>query len=274
MKYVFFTDRESEPLPGTNILQEALLYGPFGYYDGPLRRVAFKLTSDTPAAIVLEDGIDKGKNVVLTQGNILNAANALATTMSLKQGDVVFVPSYQQSSFGVIANFTAFVSGATVVFPSRDFNPAEVIRQLNTERCTTLFIRRSDIDALLAQQTDKTFETVKYIVTDQVSQDDISNLEKRFEKAKVIVVGGLEEANCLLTIDGKLLPGIEAKVTRDSDDRIVHKDTFGDLRVRGQTVSTKLWNDIGLMNADVDEEGWVRTGRLGKIDANNQLTMQ
>jgi fatty-acyl-CoA synthase len=275
LKYIFFTcDSFMEPMPGTSIFEDAQLFGPFGYYEGPLRRIAFKLSPNTPAAIVVEGGIDKGKNFVLTQGNILNAAKAVADSIQLQQGDVVFVPHYQQSSFGIIANFSAFISGATVDFPTREFNAADVLKHLGTENCTVLFIRRSDIDVLLAQPTIDKFEKLRCIVTDQISQDEVSNLQKKFPGTKVKVLGGLEESNGLLTIDGKLISGVEVKVTRDSDDRIVHKDTYGDLRVRGPTVSTKIWNDIGLMNADVDEEGWVRTGRIAKIDANDQLIVQ
>jgi acyl-CoA synthetase (AMP-forming)/AMP-acid ligase II len=222
----------------------------------------------------LEGGVDKGKNVVWTQSNILNAANAVVSALQIGQGDVVFVPSYQQSSFGIIANFAAFLSGATVVYPSRDFNATETIKLLDAEKCSVLFVRKADIDTLLAQQSEGTFDKLKYIVTDQITEEDASNLKKRFTNVQVKSLGGLDEVHGLLTIDGQLIPGVEAKVTRDKDDRIVHKDTFGDLRVRGSTVSKKHWNDIGLMNSDVDEEGWVRTGRMGKVDGKGQLAIQ
>lgn len=233
----------------------------------------------------MEDNIDKGKNVVWTQGNILNAANTIVKVLDLKQGmisslqfiskislgDVVIVPGYQQSSFGIIANFASFLSGASMTFPSGQFNAADTFKLLGIEKCTVLFIRRADIDALLAQPADQMFDKLRYIVTDQITEDEASNLKKRFTNVKVKSLGGLDDFNGLVTIDGKVIPGVEVKVTRNMDDRIVHKDTYGDLRVRGCTISKKLWNDIGLMNADVDEEGWVRTGRMGKIDNDGQL---
>jgi acyl-CoA synthetase (AMP-forming)/AMP-acid ligase II len=258
----------------TSVLQSCLLYGPFGYYENPLRRVALKINADVPSIITIDGALDKGKNTVWTQRNILNSANALVSSLELTAGDVVFVPGYNQSSFGVIANYAAFLAGATVVYPSREFDAEEVYNLLDNEKCSALFLRKANVDDLLALQNEVVAEKLKYIVTDQLTNDEVNNLKKRFPKVQIKQLGGLDEAAGLLTIDGQLVPGVEVKVTREKDDRIVHKDTYGDLRVRGNTISKKLWNDIGLMNADVDEEGWVRTGKMGKVDSNGNLTIQ
>jgi len=274
LKQVFFTDRTVEPIPGTYLIQDAHVYGPFGYYESPLRRIALKLTTNNPMAITLESSLDKGKNYVWTQANILNAANVCVQAADIKFGDVVFVTGYQNSAFGIVANYAAFLANATMVYPCEEFEASKVMDHIKTENCSVLFVRAKDIDALLAYPMQVDVSNIRAIITDEDSEAAKVGLQKLFTNAKVHSVHGLDTLGGVAMLDGQVLPGTQIKVTRNLDDRIVHKETYGDVRVRGQAISALHWNDIGLMNADVDEDGWVRTGRMGKVDDKNRLLVQ
>ncbi|KAL0481411.1 acyl-CoA synthetase [Acrasis kona] len=274
LKQIFFTDRVSEPIPGTYHIQDAHVYGPFGYYESPLRRIALKINVNNPAFITLESSLDKGKNIVWTQSNVLNAANICVEAANIKFGDVVFVAGYQNSAFGLISNYAAFLANATLVYPCEEFDAAKVMDHIQTEKCTVLFVRSKDADALMSYPDDVDISSVRAIFTDAETEDVKNNLKRKFTNAQVKSIHGLDTLGGLAMLDGNTVPGTQIKITRNLDDRIVHKDTFGDVRVRGQSISSQHWNDIGLMNADVDEDGWVKTGRMGKVDDKNKLQVQ
>ncbi|HXY23513.1 MAG TPA: AMP-binding protein [Candidatus Acidoferrum sp.] len=57
---------------------------------------------------------------------------------------------------------------------------------------------------------------------------------------------------------GKILPGREFKLAED-----------GEILVRGENVSSGYWEDGGVRSGD--EQGWLRTGDLGELDAEGNL---
>src|SRR5438445_10572736 len=57
---------------------------------------------------------------------------------------------------------------------------------------------------------------------------------------------------------GKILPGRECKVSED-----------GEILVRGENVSSGYWEQGAFRHAD--QEGWLRTGDLGELDAEGNL---
>src|SRR5258708_19945319 len=57
---------------------------------------------------------------------------------------------------------------------------------------------------------------------------------------------------------GKILPGREFKIAED-----------GEILVRGENVSSGYWEQGALRPAD--EQGWLRTGDLGELDAEGNL---
>jgi long-chain acyl-CoA synthetase len=59
---------------------------------------------------------------------------------------------------------------------------------------------------------------------------------------------------------GKTLPGMETKL-----------DATGEIMVRGRNVSPGYWNTSGSAGPSSDEEGWLRTGDIGELDAEGNL---
>ena len=55
---------------------------------------------------------------------------------------------------------------------------------------------------------------------------------------------------------GKILPGREFKLADD-----------GEILVRGENVSTGYWEKGSLQQSSAENDGWLRTGDLGELDA-------
>lgn len=102
----------------------------------------------------------------------------------------------------------------------------------------------------------------------------IAKTKAAFKIDNVVKAFGTDDVTGLLTINDKAVPSAEIKVTRKQDGKIVHRDTVGDLKVKGPVVAKGWWNEVGLMNPQIDEDGWFSTGKLAKIDAEGKLIIQ
>jgi len=194
--------------------------------------------------------------------------------------------------------------GATVVFePSA--NPVEIIRTVKRERATALIAVPRMLDALRAgidgemevrgraPWFQRTFEGAKgrkflrrawmfrrihrrfgwkfwaFISGGAALSNDTENFLKRMGYA-VVQGYGMTETASLISLNhpfrategsvGKILPGREFKLAED-----------GEILVRGENVSAAYWERGAPKQASSENDGWLRTGDLGELDAAGNL---
>jgi long-chain acyl-CoA synthetase len=194
--------------------------------------------------------------------------------------------------------------GATVVFePSA--NPAEITRTVKRERATALIVVPRMLDALRSgiehefeahSQTHwlrHTFERADgkkflrrawkfrrihrrlgwkfwaFISGGAALSNDTEDFFKRMGYA-VVQGYGMTETASLISLNhpfraaqgsiGKVLPGREFKLAED-----------GEILVRGENVSVGYWEKGAPQKAPEQNEGWLRTGDLGEMDAEGNL---
>src|SRR5467141_3653324 len=194
--------------------------------------------------------------------------------------------------------------GATVVFePSA--NPAKILRTVKRERATALITVPRMLDALRARIGDemevrgrapwfqRTFENAKgrkflrrawmfrrihrrlgwkfwaLISGGAALSNDTENFFKRMGYA-VVQGYGMTETASLISLNhpfrategsvGKILPGRECKLAQD-----------GEILVRGENVSSAYWEKGAPKQASNENDGWLRTGDLGELDAAGNL---
>ncbi len=279
LKQILLTDEKVAPQEGTQKFKDILVYGPFGYYENPLRRLALSIDKETPALILL-DGTDANKSTpyVFSHKNLLTAGTALSTKLGLQQGDRVLVPKYLENTFGsVLGNFASFTSGATLIYPGEEYDATSTLKSIANEKATVVFAQSSDLQEIvnLKEIAQVDLSALKTIVTDSTIADAlVTKLQSAIPKVKIVKVGALSPTSGLFTIDGEVVANTEVKITRPQDSKVVHHDTFGDLKVKGDLVAKGIWNDIGLMNQDIDEEGWVSTGKVAKITKDGQIVLK
>ena len=201
-----------------------------------------------------------------------------------------------------MALFVPPLLGAAVVFESTS-NPAEIMRTVKRDRATAVIAVPRMLDLLHAgierefegqgksQWLKRTLENAKgrkllrrawmfrrihrrfgwtfwaFISGGAALSNETEDSFKRMGYA-VVQGYGMTETASLISLNhpfrstegsvGKILPGRECKLAED-----------GEILVRGENVSSGYWEQGALRPAD--QEGWLRTGDLGELDAEGNL---
>ena len=268
-------------------------------------------TRSTIAEILYTSGTTaEPRGVVLTHGNFLANLEPLERGIDAYRKYerwfhplrfVTLVPlSHVFGQF--MALFVPPLLGAAVVFEPSN-NPAEIKRTIKRERATALIAVPRMLDLLHAgierefesqgksQWLNRTLENAKgrkflrrawmfrrihrrfgwkfwaFISGGAALSNETEDFFKRMGYA-VVQGYGMTETASLISLNhpfrstegsvGKILPGRECKLAED-----------GEILVRGENVSSGYWEQGALRPAD--QEGWLRTGDLGELDAEGNL---
>lgn len=268
-------------------------------------------TRSTIAEILYTSGTTaEPRGVVLTHGNFLANLEPLERGIAAYRKYerwfhplrfVTLVPlSHVFGQF--MALFVPPLLGAAVVF-EQSSNPTEIIRTVKQERATALIAVPRMLDLLHAgierefesqgksQWLKNTFENAKgrkflkrvwmfrqihrrfgwkfwaFISGGAALSNETENFFTRVGYA-VVQGYGMTETASLISLNhpfrategsvGKILPGRECKLAED-----------GEILVRGENVSSGYWEQGGVRSAV--EQGWLRTGDLGELDAEGNL---
>jgi long-chain acyl-CoA synthetase len=268
-------------------------------------------TRSTIAEILYTSGTtSEPRGVVLTHGNFLANLEPLERGIEEYRkyerwlhplGFVTLVPlSHVFGQF--MALFVPPLLGAAVAFEPSG-NPAEIIRTIKQERATALIAVPRMLDLLHAgmerefegrgksQWLNRTLEKAKgrkflkrawlfrrvhrrfgwkfwaFISGGAALSTATEDFFKRMGYA-VVQGYGMTETASLISLNhpfrategsvGKILPGREFKLAED-----------GEILVRGENVSSGYWEQGAVRAAD--QQGWLRTGDLGELDAEGNL---
>jgi long-chain acyl-CoA synthetase len=268
-------------------------------------------TRSTIAEILYTSGTTaEPRGVVLTHGNFLANLEPLERGIEEYRNYerwfhplrfVALVPlSHVFGQF--MALFVPPLLGAAVVFEPSS-NPAEIMRTIKQERATALIAVPRMLDLLHAgierefegrgklQWLNSTLENAKgrkflkrawmfrrihrrfgwkfwaFISGGAALSPETEDFFKRVGYA-VVQGYGMTETASLISLNhpfrategtvGKILPGREFKLAQD-----------GEILVRGENVSSGYWEGGTVRSAE--QEGWLRTGDLGELDAEGNL---
>ena len=268
-------------------------------------------TRSTIAEIIYTSGTTaEPRGVVLTHGNFLANLEPLERGIDAYRKYerwlhplrfVTLVPlSHVFGQF--MALFVPPLLGAAVVFEPSS-NPAEIIRSIKQERATALIAVPRMLDLLHAgierefegqgksQWLNGTLKNAKgrkflmrawmfrrihgrfgwkfwaFISGGAALSNETENFFKRAGYA-VVQGYGMTETASLISLNhpfrategsvGKILPGREFKIAED-----------GEILVRGESVSNGYWEQGALRPAE--QQGWLRTGDLGELDAEGNV---
>mmetsp|Transcript_9548 Transcript_9548/g.14108 ORF Transcript_9548/g.14108 Transcript_9548/m.14108 type:complete len:480 (-) Transcript_9548:13-1452(-) len=266
---------------GVSPIHNVLLYGPFGYYENPLRRISMHVSPDLPA-LVLPDAVPldtlDGSNVpVYTQTNLIATGQHVANAVGLAQGDRAVVAADFTEFFGaVVATFSILSSQSQLIIPQAYFREEDVLSSIRSEEATVLFITRDNLIKLLTFMDDSTPvpRTLRSVVVDMDLADSdgaelISEAKKKLGVSSVHLT--VSNSTSLLSIDGSHVPEIKV-ISSSGRPSIVHKNTYGSLKLSGPSVSPFVWNELGALPTR-DEDGFVTSKGVFKLDDSNKLCL-
>lgn len=221
-----------------------------------------------PATIILSSGsTGVPKAIVHNMAAHIASAKGAVCNMPLQPGDrwLWSLPLFHVSGLSILIRCA--VAGATVVgIPNYTQLSA---RLLDQQKITHLSVVNTQLRWLLRENNFPSKHLKSVLLGGSGVDEKIITLARQRGVAVHTTYGLTETASQVTTStadgdpakSGSVLPGRELMVTADSE-----------ILVRGQTLSLGYFID-GEIRPAVDEQGWFRTGDLGELDNDGQLTV-
>jgi len=273
------------PHPGFTTWAELLKAGESVPVD-ELQTVADSLDMDDPINIQYTSGTTGfPKAVVLTHHNILNNAWFSARAMHFTAADRLAVPVPFYHCFGmVLANLLCFSVGACVVIPCEHFDPAAVLKAVQSERCTAIHGVPTMFIAELEHPQFGDFDLSTLRTGIMAGAPCPPALMKRVMEdmhcGEILIGYGETEASPLTHLTsrddtvarrietvGTNLPYQEVKIVDVDSRKTVALGSVGELCFRGYHVMRGYYGDTEATARTIDSGGWLASGDLGTMDA-------
>ena len=223
------------------------------------------------------------KGAALTHHNILNNANQVAAGMRLSEHDRLCIPVPMYHCFGMVLGKLACVTrGAAAVYPGEAFEPGEVLKTVQAERCTalhgvpTMFI--AELEHPDFDRYDLTSLRTGIMAGAPCPVEVMKKVIARMHMSEVLIAYGQTECspvNHMTLADdplekrvetvGRAGPHLEVKII-DEKGQIVPIGAKGDICTRGYAVMKCYWDEPERTAETVDAEGWLHSGDLGIMD--------
>ena len=223
------------------------------------------------------------KGATLTHHNILNNGYFNGRALGLSVADRVCIPVPLYHCFGmVMGNMMCVAYGAAMVYPGEGFDPLDVLRAVEDERCTalygvpTMFIAELDHPefASLDLSSLRTgtmagspcpIEVMKRVISD-MNMSEVTIAYGMTETSPVSFQSSAGDSiERRVSTVGRVHPHVEVKVV-DEEGYIVAPGVPGELMTRGYSVMLGYWNDDEKTEEAIDAAGWMHTGDQATID--------
>jgi acyl-CoA synthetase (AMP-forming)/AMP-acid ligase II len=229
-------------------------------------------------------GVPKG--VVMTHGRTLVVATDWVAMAGLRQGDVYLQVNPYFHMFGLKAGILASVAAGATMLPEPVFDTGRVLDRIEGEEVTVLpgapTIYQSILDHPDRDRHD--LSSLRVAVTG-AADIPVELIRRVFAELpfEVVVTGyGLTEGGtvcatelgddpeAIATTVGRPRPGFALRVVGEGD-RDVPVGEAGEVLLRGGSVMAGYLDDPDATAAALSNEGWLRTGDLGVVDAAGRL---
>lgn len=241
-------------------------------------------TDDDLAALLYSSGTTgQPKGVMLSHGALTTNAAALSKAWQFGSQDVLLhaLPIFHTHGLFVATN-TVLMNGARMIFHDQ-FAPEDVIKDLplasvfmgvptyytrllrdaaltaETCRSTRLFISGS------APLLDETFTAFKdrtgHVIVERYGMTE----------AGIITSANPDKPRAAGTV-GFPLDGVTLRIADDTDHAVTEGETGG-VQIRSQGLFSGYWNKADKTAEDMTPDGFFRTGDVGKLEPDGQLTL-
>lgn len=219
------------------------------------------------------------KGAMMSHGNLRATIEALHEAWQWRSSDHLLhaLPLFHIHGL-VVAQHGALWAGARTTWMDR-FDAAGALAMLERERCTIFMGVPTFYHRMLAlpQDTVVDLSHVRLFTSGSAALPaaDHADFAHRFGHT-IVERYGMTEVGIVLSnpIDGERragavgfpLPGVDARVLRVDDGRVCAVDEVGEIRIRGASV---IAGYLGRPEQTEDAlgDGWMKTGDLGKVDA-------
>jgi len=224
------------------------------------------------------------KGATLSHLSILNDAKFVGMMCAYDETDRVAIPVPFYHCFGmVMGNLACAVFGSTMVIPCPTFDPAAVLRVLESERCTSLYgvptmfiaqlghpdLKSRDLSALrtgIMAGSPCPIEVMRQVI-DEMNMSEVTIAYGQTETSPVSTqTRTTDSVERRVTTVGRVLPHVEAKIVDPETGATVERGQEGEYCTRGFHVMNGYWNDPEKTAEAIDDDGWMHSGDLAVMD--------
>ncbi|MDD2708487.1 MAG: MFS transporter [Verrucomicrobiae bacterium] len=237
------------------------------------------------------------KGVVLTHRNVLGNVAQIAASNIMRHGDVMLgcLPLFHSFGYTVTLWYTALEGVRLVTVPS----PLEVKKvgdAIRDEKATVLIGAPTFLRSYIRKVEPEHFRSLRLIVAgaEKLPRDIFNAFLERFGK-EIHEGYGLTETTPVVSVNredpprplpgsepqighclgsvGRLLPGITARITDPDTGKELPITATGMLHLRGANIFPHYLNDEA-RTREVLQDGWFKTGDLGRFDEDGFLYIE
>ncbi|MGW0869839.1 FadD3 family acyl-CoA ligase [Streptomyces sp. NPDC002740] len=286
------------PLPGLPALEQAVvlsddapadfrtwkdfLASGEGIGTAEVRARADRVAGEWPSDIVFTSGTTgRPKGAVITHAQTLRAYGIWTDLAGLRQGDRYLIVNPFFHTFGYKAGVIACLMRGATMIPQPVFNVDTVLANVASERVSVLpgppTLHQSLLDHASRDKHD--LSALRLVVTGAavVPLRLVERLRGELGVETVLTAYGLSEASGVVTMcrrgddptviastSGRAIPGTEVRVDAAPGQP-------GEVLVRGFNVMRGYYEDETATAEALTEDGWLRTGDVGVLDAAGNL---
>ena len=223
------------------------------------------------------------KGVMLTHHNIVNNAINIAEAMSLTYEDRLCIPVPFFHCFGCVIGTLAIVSAGGTMVPLQEFDPQEVLRTVEQEKCTALHgvptmfiselnlpnIAEFDLSTLrtgVMAGSNCPIELMKGVI-EKMGMTDITICYGQTETSPVITQTRPEDSLEMKTETvGRPHPNMEIIIAEPGTNKELPRGEQGEILARGYAVMKGYYNNPEATADTIDDNNWLHTGDLGTMN--------
>lgn len=228
------------------------------------------------------------KGVMLTHHNIIANACAQAECLNIGPDDrmCIAVPFFH--CFGCVASNVCSVATGAAMVPIELFNPAQVLKIVEKERCTvlhgvpTMFIL--ELEQLEKEKYDVSSLRTGIVAGAACPADVMKKIVEVLNIREAISSYGQTEASPCITSTrandsielksstvGQPLPGVEVKIVDPETGMEVPLGVQGEICARGYNIMKGYYKMPEATAKTIDAQGWLHTGDMGTMDENGYV---
>lgn len=231
------------------------------------------------------------KGATLSHRSILNDAKFVGLMCDYDESDRVCIPVPFYHCFGmVMGNLSCAVFGSTMVIPSPTFDPGDVLRVLEQERCTSLYgvptmfiaqlghpdLSTRDLSSMrtgIMAGSPCPIEVMRSVITD-MNMSEVTIAYGQTETSPVSTqTRTTDSVEARVTTVGQVLPHVEAKIIDPLTGDTVERGVEGEYCTRGFHLMNGYWGDPEKTAEAIDDEGWMHSGDLATMDEDGYVNI-